>query len=158
MTQIRHIASRRKKYRPQSQFLRDSSIDTLDFDLDGDAPFYDDELLTLDEFEALHSPTPVIEEKKTSTSRQRLDPPERSASPRQKVARRRQVDPTTCERAYTAEEVEFMNALSEYKRNSGRMFPTCSEILEILKGLGYEKTVDGAAPETAFVRSPEYQD
>ena len=145
MTQMRHIASRRKKYRPQSQFLRDSSIDTLDFDLD-DSPFYDDELLTLDEFEVLHSPTPVVEEKKPSTCCQRLDPPERSAPPRQKVARRRS-NPATCERAYTTDEVEFMNALSEYKRNSGRMFPNCSEILEILKGLGYEKIVDGTAPE-----------
>lgn len=59
---------------------------------------------------------------------------------RKKVQRRRQIDPTTCERDYTIEEVEFMNALDEYKRNSGRMFPTCSEILEVLRGLGYEKT------------------
>ena len=58
---------------------------------------------------------------------------------RAKVNRRRQIDPTTCERDYSAEEVEFMNALDTYKRTSGRMFPTCSEILEVLRGLGYEK-------------------
>jgi hypothetical protein len=56
-----------------------------------------------------------------------------------KVARRRQIDPTTCERDYTPEEVEFMHALDAYKRASGRMFPTCSEVLEVLKALGYEK-------------------
>jgi hypothetical protein len=58
---------------------------------------------------------------------------------RAKVARRRQIDPTTCERDYTHDEVEFMHALDAYKRASGRMFPTCSEVLEVLKGLGYQK-------------------
>jgi hypothetical protein len=58
---------------------------------------------------------------------------------RVKVNRRRQIDPTTCERDYTDEELQFMSALDEYKRTSGRMFPTCSEVLEVFKGLGYEK-------------------
>lgn len=58
---------------------------------------------------------------------------------RQKVNRRRQIDPTTCERNYTDDEIEFMNALDAYKRTSGRMFPTCSEILEVLRNLGYDK-------------------
>ncbi len=56
---------------------------------------------------------------------------------RAKVSRRRQIDPTTCERDYTDEEIEFMHALDEYKRLSGRMFPTCSEILEVVRKLGY---------------------
>jgi hypothetical protein len=58
---------------------------------------------------------------------------------REKVNRRRQIDPTTCERDYTETEVEFMNALDEYKRKSGRMFPTCSEVLEVIHSLGYVK-------------------
>ena len=52
---------------------------------------------------------------------------------RVKVQRRRQIDPTTCERDYTTEEVEFMNALEQYKRVNGRMFPTCSEVLEVVR-------------------------
>jgi hypothetical protein len=56
---------------------------------------------------------------------------------RKKVNRRRQIDPTTCERDYTDDEVEFMNALDDYKRRSGRMFPTCSEVLEVVRELGY---------------------
>ena len=64
---------------------------------------------------------------------------------RVKVARRRQIDPTTCERDYTHEEVEFMHALDAYKRTSGRMFPTCSEVLEVIKSLGYQK-VGNAGP------------
>jgi hypothetical protein len=73
---------------------------------------------------------------------------------RAKVSRRRQIDPTTCERDYSSEEIEFMNALDEYKRTSGRMFPTCSEILEVIRKLGYQKAPVGsqtepAPPETA---------
>jgi hypothetical protein len=62
---------------------------------------------------------------------------------RQKVNRRRQIDPTTCERDYTELEVEFMNALDDYKRKSGRMFPTCSEVLEVIRSLGYVKLSPG---------------
>ena len=58
---------------------------------------------------------------------------------RKKVSRRRQIDPTTCERDYTPDEIEFMSAMDGYKRRSGRMFPTCSEVLEVLKSLGYER-------------------
>jgi hypothetical protein len=64
---------------------------------------------------------------------------ERRQSERRKVPRRRQIDPTTCERDYTGDELEFMNALDDYKRRSGRMFPTCSEILEVVRALGYER-------------------
>jgi hypothetical protein len=58
---------------------------------------------------------------------------------RQKVNRRRQIDPTTCERDYTDDEIQFMNAIEQYKRTSGRMFPTCSEVLEVVRSLGYVK-------------------
>jgi hypothetical protein len=63
----------------------------------------------------------------------------RSGQRREKVNRRRQIDPTTCEREYTDVEIEFMHALDRYKRSSGRMFPTCSEILEVIRDLGYVK-------------------
>jgi hypothetical protein len=66
---------------------------------------------------------------------------------REKVNRRRQIDPTTCERDYSLDEIEFMHALDRYKRASGRMFPTCSEILEVVRSLGYVKSnVAGAIP------------
>ena len=65
---------------------------------------------------------------------------------REKVSRRRQIDPTTCERDYTSEEVEFMNALDDYKRTSGRMFPTCSEVLEVVRNLGYVKVTGASQP------------
>ncbi len=64
------------------------------------------------------------------------------AGDRRKGHRRRQIDPTTCERDYSEMEIEFMQALDEYKRLSGRMFPTCSEILEVLFKLGYRKVAE----------------
>jgi hypothetical protein len=63
----------------------------------------------------------------------------RAAAASHASGRRRRVDPTTCERDYSGEELEFMNAVQEYKRSSGRMFPTWSEVLEVLRALGYEK-------------------
>lgn len=62
-----------------------------------------------------------------------------SGSGRRKTPRRRQIDPTTCERDYSDNEIEFMRAMDEYKRAAGRMFPTCSEVLEVIRSLGYVK-------------------
>ena len=59
-----------------------------------------------------------------------------------KKQRRRHIDPTTCERDYNGDEIEFMTAMDEYKRDSGRMFPTCSEVLEVIRSLGYLKLSD----------------
>ena len=61
---------------------------------------------------------------------------------RRKVERRRQIDPTTCERDYASDEIEFMTAMDDYKRRSGRMFPTWSEVLEVLRDLGYRKVAE----------------
>ncbi len=36
-------------------------------------------------------------------------------------------------------ELEFMAAIQEYKARSGRMFPTWSEVLEVLREIGYQK-------------------
>lgn len=41
---------------------------------------------------------------------------------------------------YTHDEIEFMMAIDKYKIESGRQFPTCSEILSILRKLGYSKS------------------
>lgn len=63
--------------------------------------------------------------------------------PRGRSDRRRMIDPTTCERDYRADELEFMRALDTYKHQSGRMFPTCSEVLEVLRSLGYQRVAAG---------------
>ena len=56
--------------------------------------------------------------------------------------RRRQIDPTTCERDYTDDEIEFMKAMDQYKRDNRRPFPTWSEVLEVLRALGYRKVAE----------------
>ena len=68
--------------------------------------------------------------------------PERRATDRRTVERRRQIDPTTCERDYQPDEVEFMKAMDDYKRRSGSMFPTWSEVLEVIRDLGYRKVAE----------------
>ena len=61
---------------------------------------------------------------------------------RQQGERRRQVDPTTCERDYNDEEISFMKAMDQYKRDNRRPFPTWSEVLEVLRALGYRKVAE----------------
>lgn len=77
---------------------------------------------------------------------------------RQKVNRRRQIDPTTCERDYSDSEVEFMNALDEYKRKSGRMFPTCSEVLEVIRELGYVQLTPAELSARKATETPDLEE
>jgi hypothetical protein len=49
-------------------------------------------------------------------------------------------NPATCEREYTAAELELMSAIQDYKVSSGRLFPTWSEVLEVVRELGYQKS------------------
>lgn len=53
--------------------------------------------------------------------------------------------PTTSDMDYSPREHEFMFAMHEFKRASGRQFPTWSEALMVLDGLGYTKTGLSAA-------------
>jgi hypothetical protein len=76
----------------------------------------------------------------------------RAAKARNLSARRRMIDPTTCERNYSASELEFMTAMQKYKQDSGRMFPTWSEVLEVVQAIGYKKPAVCQAPE---IRSPQ---
>lgn len=66
--------------------------------------------------------------------------------------RRRQIDPTTCERDYTVDEVEFMKAMDQYKRDNGRQFPTWSEVLQVLLALGYRR-VEPRGPLPGYEQS-----
>ena len=86
-------------------------------------------------------PTTTIEQATTPewSNRRATEQATRAAHARQTSGRRRFVDPTTCERDYSEAEMEFMLAMNAYKQKSGRMFPTWSEVLEVLQSLGYEK-------------------
>src|SRR5947208_3205183 len=66
----------------------------------------------------------------------------KAAAARQASGRRRSVDPATCEREYSPEEWEFLQAMQAYKQSSGRMFPTWSEVLGVIRELGYRKAAE----------------
>ena len=106
-------------------------------------------------FDEAHVTTELVTDRRSSKQRVRGDRRMVSAGvsdlaeerrtgdePRQKVERRRQIDPTTCERDYGDAEVEFMTAMDLYKRRSGRQFPTWSEVLEVIESLGYRKVAE----------------
>lgn len=90
------------------------------------------------------TPTKAAREERFEDRKNRTDRGPAGVAPPHRAAarRRRQIDPTTCERDYSADEIEFMRALEDYKRRNGRMFPTCSEVLEVVRSLGY--TRDGS--------------
>lgn len=103
---------------------------------------------------------PAAEAKVTETKIKTTDRPEvemaatdlsieqrREIIDRRRQDRRRQIDPTTCERDYSDNEIEFMRAMDDYKRKSGRPFPTWSEVLEVMMSLGYRKVADPSTME-----------
>ena len=73
-----------------------------------------------------------------------LEPPHRPGCRRsqQQGTLRRLIDPTTCERDYSNDEIDFMKAMDQYKRDNRRPFPTWSEVLEVLRALGYRKVAE----------------
>lgn len=81
------------------------------------------------------------------TSTEMTNEERREIIDRRRQDRRRQIDPTTCERDYSDNEVEFMKAMDDYKRKSGRPFPTWSEVLEVIMSLGYRKVADPSTME-----------
>lgn len=59
--------------------------------------------------------------------------------PVSKKERRKRVDPCTFEKQYTPEETEFMNAMQQFKSQTGKAFPTHEDVLKVAWGLGYRK-------------------
>jgi hypothetical protein len=59
---------------------------------------------------------------------------------RKRKERRRRIDPTTFEKQYTEEEMEFMTAMQQFKNQSGKSFPSHGDILRIAARLGYRKS------------------
>jgi hypothetical protein len=91
---------------------------------------------------------PVAVERRSGKDRRA----ERAMEP-EEGSRRRQVDPTTCEKEYSEEELAFMKAMDLYKRNNRRPFPTWSEVLEVIRSLGYRQVeAPTALPGVPVVR------
>jgi hypothetical protein len=68
---------------------------------------------------------------------------ERRASPGRRskdIEEHRKVERRINEYPMSNEELNFIKAVNDYKQRYNKPFPTWSEILHILKGIGYEKT------------------
>ncbi len=82
-------------------------------------------------------------ERRTGKERRHQPPKvEGDAAPKErrvKRERRRRIDPTTFEKQYTDEELEFMNAMQRFKVLSGKTFPSYAEVLDIAYALGYRR-------------------
>ena len=78
---------------------------------------------------------------------------------RARKERRRRIDPTTFEKQYTDDELEFMNAMQRFKVQSCKSFPSHGEVLQVAFSLGYRKVVPhvnaAAAAELSAPESPE---
>lgn len=57
--------------------------------------------------------------------------------------------PTTSEVQYDDEEREWLAAVDGYKRTTGKKFPTYTEMLAIMKSLGYTRDPRGPEPSAS---------
>lgn len=48
----------------------------------------------------------------------------------------------------SSEELQFVKAMEKYKAESGKLFPSWTEVLKVLKGLGYQKVAPKARATT----------
>jgi hypothetical protein len=53
------------------------------------------------------------------------------------------------------EQFEFLMAIDEYKRRNARPFPTWTEVLEVMKALGYRKVAEPQSLQQ-FKKKPEH--
>jgi len=61
---------------------------------------------------------------------------------RLKKERRRRIDPTTFDKQYTGDELEFMNAMQRLKELSGDTVPAHGHVLKVAIALGYRRAID----------------
>jgi hypothetical protein len=83
---------------------------------------------------------PIIPERRCRQDRRHQNLPVENER-RKRPERRRRIDPTTCERDYTAEQLAFLKAMEVFRRI--HPFPTYRQVLQVAYQLGYRKV---AAP------------
>lgn len=83
----------------------------------------------------------------------------REGEPRERRARkerRRRIDPTTFEKQYTDDELEFMNAMQRFKERTGKAFPSYAEVIRVAVSLGYRKEIGEIDPHDQETASLEF--
>jgi hypothetical protein len=74
-------------------------------------------------------------------------PPRIAKERRARKERRRRIDPTTFEKQYTEDELEFMNAMQRFKVQTCKSFPTHGDVLKVALALGYRKVIQATDDE-----------
>jgi hypothetical protein len=108
---------------------------------------------------SLYPPNTLIHDRRNGRDRRGQPPPgsppeapkpeSLPAERRTKKERRRRIDPTTFEKQYTEDELEFMNAMQRFKELSGKSFPSHGEVLKVAIELGYRRVVVEPDPSLA---------
>jgi hypothetical protein len=92
----------------------------------------------------------------TNASPEQNDPPSPcSGERRAKKERRRRIDPTTFDKQYSDDEMEFMNAVQRFKEQSGKAFPSYAEVLKVAVELGYRQFTDETGTDSLDSADPE---
>jgi hypothetical protein len=78
-------------------------------------------------------------------------PPRPVKERRERKERRRRIDPTTFEKQYTDDELEFMNAMQHFKVQFCKSFPSHGDVLRVALSLGYRKVGTMGIAEAATV-------
>jgi hypothetical protein len=60
---------------------------------------------------------------------------------RAKKERRKRIDPTTFEKQYSYDEIEFMTAMQKFKERTTNPFPSHREVLDVAYKLGYRRVL-----------------
>ncbi len=70
--------------------------------------------------------------------------------------RRRSDDRRSAEEGHMSDEqFEFLMAIDQYKRQNERPFPTWTEVLEVIKALGYRRVAEPTLLDKSTDKTPE---
>lgn len=107
---------------------------------------------------------PCFTDRRTGTERRQNVVDRRLGLDRQRGPGRRRSDERKAaeEGQMSDEQFEFVMAIDEYKRANARPFPTWTEVLEVIRALGYRRVAEpqplaphGSSSETVAVSDPE---
>ena len=92
---------------------------------------------------AAYPPDTLFHERRTGVDRRAPVGPSTAPSERRvKSERRRRIDPTTFEKQYTDDELEFMNAMQRFKVQTGKVFPSHGDVIRVAVSLGYRRGIE----------------
>lgn len=84
-----------------------------------------------------------VVDRRSGLDRRKTDKPHPGLERRRGPGRRRSDTRRSAEEGeMTEEQFEFVRAVDEYKRVNGRPFPTWTEVLDVIKALGYRKVAE----------------